>query len=188
MTAETIPEEAKGLGEIVRDYRGSAWERLKSVLLSAFVMVVAWAFTVGLFINGAPKDTPPSVEAALRPGLVLGSLAVTAWSLWCVWSAIKERDTRLLVFNDGLALVQAGTVRTCRWGEIKEVIEVDPQQNDSAYPGPTILAYVLKVPSNKDWDIASPIFGLSAVGEFAKLLQEKLAGLPTQPVWTQRKA
>jgi hypothetical protein len=194
MTPDEIPPEARPLGEFLAHYKGSAWNRFLLVFYSVLILVIVGGATIAMFKLGLPgKVKGPADEAqkeafaaVLKPIAVVLTLAALGFFLWCLWSVMSNSDTALLILKDGLAFVQGGQVRTCRWGDITEVVYHPPYMGNMVAEGNNQFAYRLTFKDGKDLVINNVDFGSAPTREFGTLLKSKLGELPRPPAWSEK--
>src|SRR5688572_13171987 len=119
MTAKTheIPEAAYELGELRADFRVSKVQVLFCILCLAILFAVMGAIGVARFPNLlAPRNAGDF--AALAIGFMFFGVAL-AWGGVQIANMVRNRKTRVLIFDEGFVSFRRDRVFVCRWDEIE---------------------------------------------------------------------
>jgi hypothetical protein len=171
-----IPPEAEVLGPLIRDCPSNSRQIAKVLLLTIGAPVLYWVMI--FFAWRHPVDQAPPPDAAPRETvlfvLVLVGGVAQAFLLAYLWWAASRRDLRLLVMSEGLACLERGCVRTCRWEEIREVVLVPNHP----------VTFRLKLSTQPDLVVCYADFPLEDMQAFKAALQERTESLSEPPPWT----
>jgi hypothetical protein len=120
-TLHNVPESAYELGDLVEDFpvsREELWVNLLCV--PPLLGVAAW-----IVYARVPNLLQPQslVELLILGGGSLAVLGGIAWGITIIAKAYRNREMRILVFDDGLVCFRPDGVFGCRWDEIDSTCE-----------------------------------------------------------------
>jgi len=120
-TLDKVPESAYELGNLVEDFpvsREELWANLLCV--PALLGLAGWIVYARVPNLLAPQSM---VEFLILGGGSLAVLGGIAWGITIITKAYRNRETCVLVFDEGLVCFRLDGVFTCRWEEIEGTCE-----------------------------------------------------------------
>jgi hypothetical protein len=116
-TTHEIPESAYNLGELRADYRVSTVQVLFCILCLAILFVFMGALGLARLPNLlAPQNAVDFAVLAIGFVFFGGALA---WGGGQIWKMVRNRQTRVLIFDEGFVSFRRDRVFVCRWDEIE---------------------------------------------------------------------
>jgi len=141
-----IPESAYQLGGLRKDFRISTVELMMCVGMGLFLV----GFLGWMGITAFPQALAPqnATDFVMLAGIITALVGGSGWGAVEIRKLLKNRNMRVLLFEEGFVSIRQEQVFVCRWDEVASVFEGTIFANDACVRSCTVYKR-----SGEEWTI-----------------------------------
>jgi len=143
-----VPESAYQLGGLRKDFRISTVELTMCVGMGLFLV----GFLGWMGITAFPQVLAPqnATDFVMLAGIFVALVGGGSWGAWELRKLLKNRNMRVLLFEEGFVSIRQEQVFVCRWDEVASVFEGTIFANDACVRSCTVYKR-----SGEEWTISN---------------------------------